>query len=621
MPRFTHMRLARHTGIWRVDGIGPIEDRGSQLGLRAVVHFSGLTEVGLRDPYSKLSRNGKSLKLPVHSASIREFRVGSIWRDGKRIFGARPLKKLFRIDGGRVRLVELDQEVDLSGLQATTVVPDSYLNLGETNRKHLSATLYAIVPVLGDSRTQWLVVPATELVRFYSGVSSRFMSSALRGRLDDYIHWARSRIDNETPILHIPQRLSRKEAMVLARAVASAPAKASLLGVHQNLATTQANNASSNDSTKRPLIVKANFPFNDTTELQVAGKLMLLVSEGGREQWAIFAMEILTCSHPPGFDRFILEGGDPVIQGARDNTGSGMPPPTHNPLFEEDEDDYEVDDVPADKRLNRLVTRSFTNQFTGFNGLKIEHRRPRIERPENEFGSHINVLVNTLTTEDGSHSDEAKGNLGISDFQCKIAEVDHGLALFINMLKHLRAAMKSKSWTVTTRKLEDGIPLNGEWIARFPMHIGKRRRWHIIGDAEHNKRPRQVAWVEVLQKDTDQYFNLFEMELKQGEQSTQCTILMHVKDFTSLDEQMFHEWLVLTAIQNRWPDQHNKWSDSSHDQRAKALFAKVQAYRIHHPYSPRAKVEEERNHKKCMVSPEAWSKCLIEKISELLPQF
>lgn len=621
MPLFPHKRLARHTGVWRVDGIGPIEE-GGRLGIRAVVCFSRLTEVGTRDPYLKNARTTDELRLPVHSASLHHFKVGSLWRKGKRIFACQPQPRSFRVDTGKMRLVTLDEALDLSGFHAPTVVPVNYLNFGKTNRDHLASTLYAVVPVLGDTRTQWMVIPASELVRFYTGVSSRFMSGALSGRLDNYIDWNMSRLEDGKPIVRTRQRVSRKEAMVLARAVASATAKTALVGVHQYLAKLHANNATASHSDKRPLVIKALFPFNDITELQIAGKSMLLANERGREQWGVFAMELLTCSHPPGFDSFVVEGGDPFVIKTKGNaSGTSSLPPAYVPDFLDEEDNSQVDDVPADLRLPPLILRTYTDQFLGFRSLRIEHKRPSVERPEGMHSSHIDVPVNTLTTGDGSHSEDAKGNVAVREFQSKIEHIDRGLTEFLAMIHHLRESTKIKEWTVATHKLADGLPRSNEWIALFPTTLGKRRTWHLIGDSDSNRRPRQVAWVEVSKKDTGECFNLLEMELKPLETSTQCTILMFANGFASLEEDLFHEWLELTAIQNRWPAVHNKWLDGDDAKRAEDFFSKVATFRIHHPHRPRLKSKDGSPDIKIPVDPKEWSKRLIEEIEKIIPQF
>lgn len=622
MPLFPHKRLARHPGILRVDGVGPIRDKGGWLGLRAVVHFSRITERGMRDPYHKSASTEKSLKLSVHSASLHHFRVGTLWLNGKRIFGCQPLRNTFRVDTGRMRLVALDEAITLNGISAPTIIPNNYLDVGETNRSDLARTLYGVVPVLGDARTQWLVVPATELVRFYIGVSSRFMSGVLTGRLDNYIDWDASRVEDGIPIVSIHQRLSRKEAMVLARAVASRQAKRALLGVHQNLATVHANNSIAKNQDQRPLLIKGFFPFNDTTELQVAGKPMLLGREGGREQWAVFTMELLTCSHSPDFDRFVLEGGDPVvIRTPADPAGGGRRPPIHDPTFVDEEDNNEVDDIPADKRLRRLTVRTYTDQFLGFTRVQVEHRRPSSERPEGEPPSHVDVEVNSLTTGDGSGSEEAKGNLGVSEVQSKVEHVDDRLALFLEMVQHLRATAKSKGWEVATRKLDDGLPRLGEWIALFPTNLGKRRSWHLIEDSKGIRRPRQVAWVEISRKDRSECFSLLEMELKPQETSTQSTILMFANDFTSINEELFRKWLLLTAIKNRWPAAHYTWADSSHARDAQDFFSKVATFRIQHPDRPRAQTQDGTLGDQLPVSPDAWSERLTEEISKIIPEF
>lgn len=621
MSRFAYRRLARHCGIWRVDGIGPIEDRG-RLGGRAIVYFSGLTEDGLGAPYKTGSLNGEVLSFRIHSASISAFRVGSIWRDGKRIAGPPPLPRPFRIDAGQARLVPLEQAIHLNGYWAPTVLPDRYLSFGGSNRAHLISTLYAIVPVLDDSETQWLVVPASELLRFYVGVSSRLLSGSLQGRLEDLILWKKSRMENGYPVLHLRQRISRKEAMVLSRSVASEDAMAALLGVHQHLSVTRSNNSSLNEASKRPLVIKAHFPFTDTSQLYVAGKKMPLVSRNGDAQWAVFAMEILTCSHPAGFHGFILESDAPFETPARPDGAPDSGPPRYQPLLEEDnEDELALDDLPADKRLARLVVLSFTNQFSGFEGLHVEHRRPRAEYLARQPGAQIDIAVDTLTIEDGNYAKEAEGIAGVSEFHSKIEQVDRELVQFLDMLEYFRAATENRGWRVTTRRLTDSLPQNREWVACFPANVGKRRSWHMLTDATGKKRPRQLVWVEVAVNNSGEYFNLFEMELKPGEKKGQCTILLHTNDFSQLDEPTYKKWLVLTAIKNRWPARHHKWPEAAHEARAKDLFAKVQAFRIHHPHPPRAKdSDDNKNQGEASrdVSPKAWSEVLLEKIDELI---
>ncbi|MFN4235865.1 MAG: hypothetical protein ACK4FZ_01270 [Vogesella sp.] len=585
-----------------------------------MVYFSGLTSAGFGEPYKKSSLNDKTLAFRVHSASLREYKVGTIWLDGKRIAGPPVVETPFRVDVSQVRLVMLDESVDLNGQLVPTVLPERYLCFGKDNRAQLASTLYAIVPVLGDRMTKWLVVPSSELLRFYIGVSSRLLSGALQGRLENYVDWGKSRMENGTPVLHVKQRLNRKEAATLARAVASPTAKAVLLGGHQHLATIQANNAPLSESSKRPLTIKANFPFTDTTLLAVSGKRMPLTNTGDKDQWAVFAMELRGCSHSFGFSGVELESDDPFDgRGQADGTGSGKPP-HYNPLLDDDEeDDYDLEDQPADQRLPRLVVLNRTNQFSAFDDLEFKQRRPKVDRPASLPGSTIDVLVDAFTMEDGSHAEDTLGTQGVSEFQSRVEQVDRELTLFLEMLRYLRVATAAEYWMIATRKLGDGLVVGGEAIALFPEKVGKRRTWHKITDPDGNVRPRQVVWVEVVPGSEGQFFYLLEMELKPGEMNGQCTILLHTNDFSRLDDQTFQELLVLTAVQNRWPDRHNKWKEDNHFKRAKELFAAIEIHRINHPRVPRPKEGEKTGSQKPRLNPKSWSDVLLTRIEELLP--
>jgi hypothetical protein len=613
-----YARLARHTGIWRVDGIGPIKP-GGKLGIRSTVYFSGLSEAGLNSPYKKTSLNSMTLALPVHAASLREFKVGSVWREGRRIAGPEPISTCYRVDVSRTRLVSLGNAININEHWIPTVLPDLYFCLG-SNRKELAQTFYAIVPVLADRMTHWLIVPSSELLRFYVGVSSPLLSDTLQGRLDNYISWSRSQLKDGVVNLHVKKRLTRKEAAVLARAVASDSAKATLTGVHQHLASTQANNVVLNGDKKRQLIIKANFPFTDSTQLYVAGKRMPLITLEGKEEWAVFAMEILTCSHPYNFSNLHINSEELFGCKAETMDGAGSSQrPHYTALFDEDQDELELTDESADKRLTPLVIRSHTNQFSALSDIKIEYHNLATGQINSKNSININVPVEAWTLNDGSYSQDAQGNQGIGEQQHHVEQINRDLSLFLEMLQFLRTETKTLGWKIITRNNKGGLSQDGELIAVFPEKIGKRRTWHrVVVESEEIMRPRQVVWVEVVLNSDEMYFYLLEMELKPGENG-QCTILLYLNDFSRLDEETFTQLLTLTAIQNRWPDRHNKWKEGKYQHRAEILFEKIRMHRLNHPPVPKVKEGEQSDNKKPQLNPKSWSKILFEKIMELLP--
>jgi hypothetical protein len=149
--------------------------------------------------------------------------------------------------------------------------------------------------------------------------------------------------------------------------------------------------------------------------------------------------------------------------------------------------------------------------------------------------------------------------------------------------------------------------------------VGKRRTWHKIVDSTGNARPRQVVVAEICQAGQEQYYYLLEMELKPGE-SGQCTVLLYTANFAPLDEKIFGDLLLLTAIQNRWPDRHNKWKEAKDAARAKSFFANVHIDRINHPPVPRAKRDDKLSADSPSLNPKLWGQVLLEKIAELLPK-
>ena len=603
-----YKRLAKKPGIWRVDGIGPIENHG-RLGTRAVVYLSGLNEDGLTHPYKGSSLNGKVLKHSVHSASLKDFRVGSVWKEGKRVSGLDIVVEPYTIDASRMQIVSLNYAVQVDErLWADTVLPETYFTMGE-NRSHLSPTLYALVPVLNAPRTRWLITPVSELLSFYAGISSPLLSSVLQGQLGNYVDWSKCRLSGDCVTLHVKRPITHKEAFVLARIVASPIAKEAFLGVHKHLALTQANNVNLPESARRPLLIKTGFPFNDQTTLQVLGKRMpILKRKNGPEIWAIFAMEICSCSHPFDFSKIVLENEE-VVSGGKSSGGPGSPPPRFTPLRkdDEDDDDYELDDLPADIRLGRLAIRNYTNQFPGFGDIVFENQSPHSYQPGAGSRVNIDVPVDSFTVEGGSSSGAAKGNLGVDSHEVQLTNPNREISLFLDMLRQMRAATKEMRWKIVTRKLDSGLIQKGEFIALFPDKIANCRTWHKIEVEGGGFRPRQVVWAEVMPGIDSFYFYLLEMELKASENG-QCTILLYNKDYSKMEDITFKRLLFLTAIKNRWPSPHNTWETYKQKHTANALFSQVTMLRINHPKKPGVGIK---------VTPSAWSQSILDKIEEI----
>lgn len=579
--------------------------------------FSELTEAGLSDPYKSHSLAGNVLPLYVHINALREFKTGTLWRDGRRIQSSPIIDDRFRISTASASIYPLGYRAKVGNHWIDSIIPENYFHL-ESNRQRLASSRYALIPVVDNPRTSWIVIPCSEILRFYFGQSSRLLGKTVQGRLDDLISWEKSRMDMSSAVLHVRRPINRKEAATLARALANSKSKTELFGIHQRLAKTQANNSSKSGSNKLPLAIEANFPFDDDTELAVAGKRIQLYearSPNEKNQWAVFVMEILHCSRPFDFSSVVLET-DELAFSPQHKSGPGSSRlPQSAPLL--DDDEIEVNDRPADARIKRLSVLTFSNQFGGFNRLTFERRYLTKGEWANKPQNNSTVPIDGATFGDGTYSDEGKGNLGIGEYQNRIEQVARELSLFLEMVEHLRAATRDRQWQITTPRLLDSITQGTNTLSQFPIALGPRRTWHLLIEPSGNVRPRQVAVVAVTAADQKRRFYLLEMELRPEEISGQCTILLHLDNFGILDDELFKDLLFLTAVKHRWPDKGDEWKNAQDSGKARSLFSRVVLYRFRHLPSPQKKKGETS----CKIDLPAWSTGLLNNIDTVLGGF
>ena len=593
MTKFISKKLKNRTGVWRVDGVSKVSDNG-RLGVGVTVQFSGIRDSEIHDPYRGLALTGEQFALPTHSSRLTEYKVGSIWKDGELAHSPPLHEHLLTIDVSQCRIVELDKMVKIEGRLIDSVIPENQFRLGN-NRVFLAKSRYALVPVLNSTLTNWLIIPCSELLRFYYGVSSRLLSSTLRGRLDEYVSWEESSFEDGQVILRVKQRLSRKEAAVLSRAVASAEAKTAMFGIHKHLAAIRANNGSLNENDKKILIINAGFPFSDQTTLTVAGKAMKLAGAVFGEknnQWGFLAMQILRCPHSFGFYAAPKIVSDEPFQDGSPTQGGAPVVPCQYPFIEEPKEELEIVDTPANARLKRLSILNFTNQFGAMDNMRFQHIRPSCGKGPIKTGGDTGVPIDALSFSEGSYSEEAKKILGAGTFQHQVVQIDRDLTLFLQMIRCMRTQVQVAPlhWLITTRPLFDSLvdETGKDRIATFPACSGKGRTWHKIVGTNGETRPRQVIIAEFHAK-VPGYFYLLEMELKAGQAAGQCTILLHSNNLAQIENKHFETLLNLTTIQNRWIAPQNKWKNLRDSKNAKEFFSEFRMHRINHPHIPRKK--------------------------------
>ena len=289
-------KLAKTPGIWRVDGFGEISNLAGKRP-QIEVCFSKVIQNKKSSALQNSSLTGDNLILRYSMVALRRFPIGSLWENGKCISKVQKIEKSFTIDTSRVRLVRLNEKVELNAMTVKYVIPPLYYRFGE-NWAALENNFVTLVPVINDPRTDWMVLPCSELFKFYLGVSDRFCNALLMSKLESYVDWNKSNPSNHSPKLSIKRKLSLVESFTLLRALATEQGMNCLTAPRRFLSTINIRNATrSNATTKSPLVLKSLFPFEGITTLSVAGKKMPFKNSVS-EEWGVFAMNILHCNYP-----------------------------------------------------------------------------------------------------------------------------------------------------------------------------------------------------------------------------------------------------------------------------------------------------------------------------------
>lgn len=181
-----YSRLADVPGWWRVDGITSLS------GTRAIVHFSEVvSEWHENGPYRSdfvvrpTAQNAGVLDFRIHVASIRHFITGTVWHAGECVYSPRLFGDAIQIDTSAAQTCMLEQ-MAYGKIGARSPIPHKYFP--SNCRDKLESTRFTIVPIVGQEN-RYVVIPQIELVRFYIGVSSEFLTEALHGGFGSVIDW------------------------------------------------------------------------------------------------------------------------------------------------------------------------------------------------------------------------------------------------------------------------------------------------------------------------------------------------------------------------------------------------------------------------------------------------
>lgn len=628
MPQFTCQRLKEKLRIWRVDGIGTVRP-STYLGARVNYLFSEIKPHLIETADNVLAPTGRVYLLKGHAGWLRLFTPGSVWVEGRKTISPATLSLALTIDT-RACIYTLPDKIPSDFAPLETLLPKSHLEYHD-NRDHLANTLFALLPVpsINNSPIKWLIVPASEIFRYYVGASSRLLAAALTNTVKNRLIESAKLKDGRVTIRDHVGNLTKLEACVIARTLVSDAAAENFYGPHKHLVL----NRMKNGDPTVPLYINSRFPFLGQTTLHFSGKKISLKNlRTSRSEPAVLVTQIRNCSHPLGFSGLtVICTGFPTGSSKPGSLGGGPPRP---PKKEDIEDSPEINGEPADPSLGRAITRNPVAQYEQINSIKFnkEYISPASPRGKPHQSQ---TPVTGATFEDGKNGADGSGNQGVDDMDTSVKSAERELLPFLSMLKELRIKTANWGWVISTVGSENSEKVDGEAVMAFP-EMGGRFSWYRIYSDPEDKvgRPRKVILVRITI--ADEYIHLIEMELRSDERSRSVLAVIGKKSdkspvqFTLKD---FGLLLELTARHNGWPPSTKKWSEGLAKKNAR-LFEEFRFERLHHLYvvaekkaepakdapNPAGKSTNERDGQKkpIPVDPQAWADDILSKIVQLV---
>jgi hypothetical protein len=271
---------------WRIDWVGNLAfpNRAIRRTQPSVLlHFSRVRDDSYspEDLLSPTSTNVQyQRKCWVSVGSLGLFRIGDIWRNGKREASPDYQTEIFP---------------DLVISSSTTIIvkaglslngDDFLLPLDEHPWHRENTQSYCLAVDLPDDRR--MIIPCYELIRFYFGSSGNFLSQLFQPPLNRNRLYDSHRFNQVTKHLQISlaSKLSGSSAADIGR-IARDPIAwraAALVGTSSLKASV----------TGQPIYPQALFPFEGITTLTASGKWL---SHGGRPNATFIVFSLRSCSH------------------------------------------------------------------------------------------------------------------------------------------------------------------------------------------------------------------------------------------------------------------------------------------------------------------------------------
>lgn len=566
--------LSDRGGFWRLDGVGTIElPSDAKFGMTAEFHFSEISPTKINTPFKKDAITGEHFSPALNIAYLRKIPTGSVLSAGHPNTPP-PLVGSYRIDTDLARQHLRSDEVCLNGLDIKEILPDSYFLSPPKIKEHLKQAQLTIVPTIGISSPKYLIIPDTELFKFYYGAGNTILKGVLNGTTSAIYSHEKSYLEEETTTIHSNRDLSRLELATIARWRNSEIAYTRMLSIRNHIVARHISRGIINSSNERH--IKASFPFNGHTTLGVCGKKICLESvHGAPPIWAIFVMRIQSCSRGLGCKKVRQISGHSNKSKANTDPHEPTSLNTFVHLPEFDPSDLPLEDIPANIDLQRIHRGDgIPVELPALSDVRFEKIYQEGSDTAHVPTERVYTDIGVLTLEDGSAGKDNTGR-GLDGHDEEISALSKNLELFLLCIESIN---NDSPIHLDTIGFESARNYNGNKIntLRAPYN----RRWCSITD-EDKQRPRNIIVAEAVIAPS-QHIYLIEMEIPPAT-TGQCSIILHKTDYSKLDEDTFKNYLRLTAHQYHWATDTFESTNSYYSKLSADTFKYLKVVKLRHP--------------------------------------
>lgn len=561
-----------HPGRWRVDGISCLSMEDGKRP-RVIICFSKDGE--------HASGSVNFFQKNLHFSAIMWFTTGSIWENGRKVSNPKIQKPVAtdtrtsrtRILRNTLRIVTEEEngtEVDI------IPVTEFSFGGGKGNYRHLMDTKYEVLKTT-DEETPYIIIPHSEIYRFYLAVSTRLCNAILMDDVDRYVDLDKS-IPGPSPTLVTNRRLSRVERYIFLRALSDEKAMLSMRHVRKCL--------EKSSYERKGNYLEATFPFKGMTNLTCAGQRICWrpATDHYPAIYALFAMQLLSCSYTPNlYDPTIVYPEAKKSRKESDSSGGSYDKGSEDEPSQQDMDElFELGDTPADAKIRRLVLRVPSYRFPAMTDLKYSFEN--LDGSEDARGRWLdeNEESDSNTIGEGDYSQENSGAKGV-DRSAENQRTSRDMENFIKMMRVFKQKNKAKNWEVEFLSNTDELVAEGERLSSFPQMTG-RYSWYLIKpEGETTPRARHAVCAQITSPNNNKIY-LVEIELRPNESGWSTAVWIPSVEGGSFEVSDLNSFLKLTAIRKRWPKEGHDWGRKEWKILADELLAKSTIYGADHPH-------------------------------------